>query len=259
MSVCKSSSVTFLRYLGALFLAGALFFFSLPFILSILSLRLISALFSWDARDQAHGLCMFWARLLFRFIPFWRLEMEGLERLPQGPFVLIANHRSALDVLALAHLKLSFRWLAKASIFRFPLLGWALSWVGYVPVERGDAPSGRRALRLCAEHLRGGRSMLFFPEGTRSLGAIKAFKVGAFKLALEAKVPLVPVLLRGTEELLPKGSLVPRRGRVQLKVLDPIFPREGEEPQELAQRAHAHFVRDLSCFGNESTGSDRYS
>jgi 1-acyl-sn-glycerol-3-phosphate acyltransferase len=165
-----------------------------------------------------------WARRLARGIGMevhtygsWNLD-------PVGSYVLMANHRSVLDipalVLAMPHTP---GFLAKAELAGIPLFGRAMQVGGHVFVERKGGARALQAMREAAEAIGRGRPIVIFPEGTRSpTRALLPFKKGAFVLAKQARVPIVPVGLRGTETILPKGGRVMQPGRVEVHVGAPI-------------------------------------
>lgn len=143
-------------------------------------------------------------RVLARINP-WNLEISGLQNLRAGQvYVIVSNHQSLADIPVIAHLNVDTKWLAKAELFRLPVLGWMLRMAGDVPVERSDRSKSARALLKCARYLRQGCSMVFFPEGTRSLdGKVLPFNEGPFQLAIREKVPILPVVVEGSGNALP--------------------------------------------------------
>lgn len=164
-------------------------------------------------------------KALVKVNPLWRVHVEGKERLREGgPFVLVVNHQSFADLIAMCFLDHPTKYLGKASVFDVPVFGWALRIAGEVPVVRGNRDSGRAALDRLGTWLDRGVSVALFPEGTRTeTGEIGPFKVGAFKLAIAHRRPVVPVVLSGARDLLPKGSLVfEGRADVRVRVLEPI-------------------------------------
>jgi 1-acyl-sn-glycerol-3-phosphate acyltransferase len=172
-------------------------------------------------RNLLHHLATGWAKSIIFFNPWWKFVIAGAENLPADdvPVVYVANHQSQADILVVYLISRQFRWLAKESLFKVPFLGWAMSAAGYVPVKRGDRRSHSECMRRSAEHLKAGTSMLFFPEGTRSKdGKLQPFKGGAFKLAKESNVPLIPITVEGAAELLPKGSLIPSVAIVKITI-----------------------------------------
>jgi 1-acyl-sn-glycerol-3-phosphate acyltransferase len=175
-----------------------------------------------------HKIASFWGRTIIKMMPGWKIEVTGLENLPtEGEaVVIVANHESMSDIWAMYYLGIQFRWLSKDSVFKIPMVGHAMKWAGYIPITRGNKGSHIEAMRQSADRLNKGIPMFFFPEGTRSEdGVIKEFKVGAFKLARDAKVSVLPIAIHGAAALMRKGSSHPSmRAVVRLKVLPKIPP-----------------------------------
>ncbi len=169
-----------------------------------------------------------WGRVLFHLTPGWRIEVLGRENLPKEgarPAVMVSNHESMTDIFAMYFLDVQFRWLSKEEIFHIPVVGPMMGWCDYVPVLRGNKDSHALALEASADRLRKGFSMFFFPEGTRSDdGKVGPFKTGAFKVARDVQAPVIPIVIQGARDLMPKGAKVPGRARVTIKVLPPIPP-----------------------------------
>lgn len=171
------------------------------------------------------------ARLGIRLLLFFsgvRVEVEGRERLPAaGGVVYMANHQSYLDppiLLAVLPGQLSF--LAKAELFRVPLLGLVLRAGGLIPIDRRDRAGAEAGIARAAAAVRAGRPLLIFPEGTRSRdGRLLPLKKGPFYLAEQAQAPIVCVRLQGTAALMPPSDWRIRPGTVRLRVAPPIeFP-----------------------------------
>jgi 1-acyl-sn-glycerol-3-phosphate acyltransferase len=152
----------------------------------------------------------------------WRLRLEGSWP-GKGPYVVVANHQSMLDILLVSRVPREMKWMAKESLFKLPWLGWMFVLSGDIPVRRGDAESGSAALRKAKEYLARGMNVMIFPEGTRSrTGALGAFKSGAFRLAIEAGVPVLPIAVTGTAAGYPKGSPWVRPCRGTARMLAPV-------------------------------------
>lgn len=138
----------------------------------------------------------------------WRIRISG-ETIsdPRRPYVVVSNHQSLADIPVLSNLPWEMKWVAKAELFRVPFVGWMMSLSGDIPVERGTAVSGAKALVKARQYLRERCSVIFFPEGTRSPdGRVSEFSEGAFRLAIKEKLPILPLALDGTERALPKNS-----------------------------------------------------
>ena len=214
-----------LASLGGWVLIGALTL--LFFLAGFLIFLPLSLIFERWSGGFLHGVSQSWARSIARLLPFWEIRVEGLERIRKaGPYIVVSNHQSLLDIMVvLARLPLHFKFIAKKELFWIPFLGWHLALARYIPLKRGDAASGRACLEKARSWLRQGVSVLFFPEGTRSPdGEIHEFKPGAFKLALEEKVDLLPLVITGTRNVIPKHAWYVRKKSVLgLHVQEPLF------------------------------------
>lgn len=174
------------------------------------------------------------------------VRFEGAEHLRAegrraGPYLFMANHTSALDILCIAPaLPDNNRWLAKESLKWVPFFGWAMvATGGCIFIDRGDHEKARASLRRAAEKIQRGLCVVVFPEGTRSKdGALMDFKKGPFHLAAAARVPIVPVAIKGTSALLPPGSLGIQSGEVLVRFGEPIAIPEGAAPAEISAMVH---------------------
>jgi 1-acyl-sn-glycerol-3-phosphate acyltransferase len=169
-----------------------------------------------------------WCRLIAWSI-FARIRVFGTENVNADQnYVYMANHSSLIDIPALfAYLPYQFRIMAKKELFYVPFMGWHLWTAGNFPIDRSDPRKTAKSLRGVIDGVRGGKSLAVFPEGTRTPdGRLQEFKQGAFKIAVRAGVPIVPVSIRGTFRLLPKTTLAPRPGRVDVIIGKPINTRE---------------------------------
>lgn len=168
-----------------------------------------------------------WAQAVYAVNPLWSLTVEGREHLPwRGAAVLVSNHESLADILMLFGLYRPFKWVSKASVFNVPLVGWNMRLNGYVSLVRGQRESIVRMMADCRRWLERGVPVLLFPEGTRSPdGEVKAFKDGAFRLAIDEGCPVIPIAITGTANLLPKHGLVlETKGHCHVRVLEPVSP-----------------------------------
>ena len=180
-----------------------------------------------------------WATFYIAINPLWKLRVQGREHLPwRGPAVIVANHASLIDILVLFGLFRPFKWISKASIFKLPFVGWNMHLNGYVPLVRGDRESVIAMLAKCSTLLGKGNPVLFFPEGTRtSDGKLRPFKDGAFELAVQHGVPVIPVAVHGTGRALPKhGMVLKEHVDARVDVLPPIAP-DGKTVAELRDEA----------------------
>jgi 1-acyl-sn-glycerol-3-phosphate acyltransferase len=157
-------------------------------------------------------------------------ETRGLDRIdPSAPYVFMSNHVSHIDSPALAvSIPHPMHWVFKKELSKIPVFGWVLLSLGQIMVDRKDASQARGALHDAAMQLAGNNSILIYPEGTRSKdGRLQPFKKGGFFIAVRAGLPIVPVRVSGSHEILPSGSLQVRPGHVVVALFDPS-PPEGQ-------------------------------
>lgn len=203
----------------------------------------------WDKKRRLlHAYTSLWGSHYLAWAPFAGVRVHGRDRVEgRGPCVFVSNHLSMVDILAVFALRLPFLWVSKIENFYVPFLGWNMALNGYVPLRRGHLPSILRMLRTCNAKLRAGHSLFVFPEGTRSPdGELKAFHRGAFWIAARNGVPIVPVVISGTERVLAKRSfrIVPQLVNVQ--ILDPVDPASvGYDSHRLRDLVHARMAAEL--------------
>jgi 1-acyl-sn-glycerol-3-phosphate acyltransferase len=180
----------------------------------------------------------------------WRVHISGLENLEPGKtYVIVINHQSLADVPLVAHLVVDAKWVAKAELFRLPALGWMLRMSGDIPVERADSRKAAKALLQSVRYLRKGCSVLFFPEGTRSPdGEVLPFNDGPFQLAVRENVPVLPVVVEGSGNALPRNTWI--FGGVldvHLRVLEavPIDGRTAKQSGELRDTVRQKIIDEL--------------
>lgn len=156
--------------------------------------------------------------------PLWTFHTSG--QLPENkrhPYVMVSNHESFVDMLLISHLKIEMKWLGKKSLFRIPLAGWMMRMSGDVSLVRGDRESSSAALEQCKVWLDRRVSVMIFPEGTRSTtGELRAFKDGAFRLAIQTGTPILPLALHGTDTALRKHDWRMGDSNAEVHVLAPI-------------------------------------
>jgi 1-acyl-sn-glycerol-3-phosphate acyltransferase len=165
--------------------------------------------------------------IFVKIMPIWKIRTKGRRKTVKGtPYVLISNHQSILDILLINSLRYRFKWISKIENIKVPILGWYLLMADYIIIDRGNEESKEEMMEKSYQCLKRGTSIMMFPEGTRSVdGEIRFFKSGAFQLAINAKVPILPILIDGSGEVLPKHGLVFTIGhRIKIKVFDPVFP-----------------------------------
>ncbi len=174
----------------------------------------------------------YWAGLFFRQVavvtatlnPLWRFRVTGtMPANPRNPYVVVSNHESFVDILLISHLPWEMKWLSKVEILRIPVLGWDMWLAGDVPVERGTTRSAVKAMQRCRDFLGQRVSVVIFPEGTRSAtGHMQPFKDGAFRLAIDSGVPILPLAVHGTRTALPKHGWRIGRSEAEVCVLEPV-------------------------------------
>ena len=216
--------------------------------------------FWWDRRRvAAHYMGTFWAWHYQSLIPFWKLRLEGREKIPfRRPVVLVSNHRSLVDILALYKLRRPFKWTSKAENFKLPFVGMVLSLTRSIRIRRESARSGHQFLAQAEEEMRKGSSILIFPEGTRSAGpAMRPFKEGAFLLAKKMGSGIIPIVLTGTEKTFDRGSWILKgKAEIRIRVLDEIGPEvvERMEIRELMVLVRERMEEGLRHLENIETG-----
>jgi 1-acyl-sn-glycerol-3-phosphate acyltransferase len=180
--------------------------------------------------ELANRIARLWASISLK-VSGITVRLEGTENIGHPPYLLMANHQSALDIsVLLAGLPLSFRFIAKRELFLIPFFGWAIKKAGYISIDRENPREALKAIEEAVRKISGGTTVLIFPEGTRSKdGNLLPFMKGAFSLASRAEVPILPLAIRGSYALDPSGSIlsVPKhKGTVTLRLGAPI-PVEG--------------------------------
>lgn len=202
--------------------------------------------------SRIHKIATIWARSILALMPGWLIRVEGREHLPDSntACVIVANHESATDILAMYYVGMQFRWLAKKEVFRVPFMGSSMKWAGYVSIDRADRDSSRKALETSTAWIKRSIPMFFFPEGTRSTsGHVGKFKFGAFKLAYDTQVPVLPICIKGAGRLMEKGRGRPQAATVFVRILPTMTIYPGESVEEFTQR-----VRDEIKFHHERLG-----
>lgn len=176
-------------------------------------------------RSLLHLYTCLWGSMYTWIVPSWRIRITGRENFKKAePYIIVSNHQSQLDILVACRIFRHFKWVSKAEIFRIPFIGWMMRFNRYVALTRGDRDSAEKMMADCEERLREDSPVFFFPEGTRSAtGKVKIFKPGPFMLAHKLKLSLLPVVITGTGEALPKYSLtLDGTKHISLKILPEI-------------------------------------
>lgn len=156
-----------------------------------------------------HLFSCFWASVYIWTMPAWRITASGRNKVDwRKTYMVVSNHQSQLDILAAFTLFFPYKWVSKSEVFRLPFIGWNMVMNRYIPLRRGDKESIAEMMAACEKTLKEGSSVYFFPEGTRSFdGHLRPFKPGAFVLAHQLKLPILPIAINGTRKALPKYSL----------------------------------------------------
>lgn len=192
-------------------------------------------------RKFTHAYACAWASQFMAVAQLWKVRIEHRERLPKDKAaVLVANHQSSVDIMVLFALNRPFRWVAKASLFAVPFLGWTMWMARYVPIRRGQRESRQKMMQRCLDLLAQDTPIAIFPEGTRSTQSeMRPFKRGAFILACQAEVPVIPIVIHGTRNALPRNALVLASQEVcrpVVHVLEPVHPHAFDhDPRLLMQ------------------------
>ncbi len=187
------------------------------------SLVIITYLFDRSGRT-GHGVARLWAKVIV-WASGVKVKFEGLEHVRgEGPYLFMSNHQGAYDIFALeGHLPFHFKWLAKKELFYIPVLGWAMAAAGYISIDREGTRKTVEAMNEAARKIQEGMSVVVFPEGSRSPdGSIQPFKKGGFTLAIKSKVPIIPISITGSREIMPKGKLAASPGEIRIRIDHPI-------------------------------------
>jgi len=231
-----------------------LFVFSTSLLFFIIALVLWLLTYPVDRRLRLlHRFTCFWASLYIWIFPPWDVTVQGREKIDQeGTYIIVSNHQSLVDILVAFMLFTHFKWVSKSNLFQIPLIGWNMSLNRYVKLERGNKGSIRKMYNACEKHLKEGSSVYIFPEGTRSLtGEMREFKDGAFVLAKRLNVPILPLIIHGSKDAVPKNSLnFHGSTKVVLEVLEPIPTTEFGDltARELAQQVKSKIQKGLEDF-----------
>lgn len=191
---------------------------------------------------------VYWGKILTWLVPV-RVEMEGLDQIDTNQsYVVVANHQSQLDIpVVYGYSGLDLRWVAKAEVGRIPFVAAGCRAIGHIFIDRSNPEQARAAINKAVERLKPGTGLMFFPEGTRSRsGDLLPFKKGAFRVAIDQQMPVLPVTVIGTRDILPSDSLRLRPGRVRVQLHEPIST-EGMKTEDLGTlRRRVHGIIENS-------------
>jgi 1-acyl-sn-glycerol-3-phosphate acyltransferase len=180
-----------------------------------------------------------------------RVEVKGLEMTdPKQTYIFTPNHQSFIEVpLLVTFLKRNLAYLAKKELFKYPIWKQGIKLIGVVPVDRSNTQAAVESARLATENLRRGKSYAIYPEGTRSRdGRLLPFKKGAFMMAIDAGVSIVPVSISGSTKIMPKGEIKIFPSTVRITVHEPISTSgySKENISELIKETRAKVISALS-------------
>lgn len=202
------------------------------------------------SRSLLHRYTCWWAALYLRCLPGCRIQVEGREKLqPHTPYVLVVNHQSMADIMALSALGVAFKWVSKKEAFRVPFIGWNMYLNGYVSVDRGNLRKVARTMERCRLWLKRGVPLMMFPEGHRSrTGEMQKFHNGSFKLAAESGCAVVPIVVDGTVSLFRGFRVAAFPGRIRIRVLDPVTLAEaGGKVDQFRDRVAERMQQELAA------------
>ncbi|MGD0277894.1 MAG: lysophospholipid acyltransferase family protein [Smithella sp.] len=203
-----------------------------------------------DADNKIHKVAHLWAKILLS-ICNTKVKVIGEENILRGkPQIFMSNHQSDFDILiSLAYIPVQFRWIAKKELFSIPVFGAAMRSAGYIEIDRNNREKALQSIDEAALRIRKGKSIMTFPEGTRSRdGEIKPFKHGIFYLAIKSGVPVVPVSIIGSGQIMSKRSLRIKPGQIKLIIGKPIEVKnfDIEKRYELIEMVRNEMIKNYN-------------
>ena len=188
--------------------------------------------------------------------PLWKFTVSGtIPSDPRRPYMVVANHESFVDILLIAHLPFEMKWLAKSDFFGFPVIGWMMRMAGDIRLVRSDRGSRGDALTAMRQRLADHVSVMVFPEGTRSAsGELGEFRDGAFAVAVEAGVPILPLAVIGTRDALVKHDWRFGSSHAEVRVLEPVEVGPGTDVAGLREQVRATIAAALEQLRAERGG-----
>ena len=229
----------------------------------VVSIIVLGVTYPFDnSRRWVHECSRYICKWLFGIPPRMKRTIDGVENIdPSKAYVMVMNHNSGIDIFAAYKIPLNFRWVSKREVFRVPFMGPLLTIHGDIPIERGNPSEAMaKVLSLGKLWLGRGASVAIFPEGTRSkTGEINRFKMGAFNLAKEANVEILPIVMTGTNKMFRKGWLVNWTNHVAIRVMKPIPVEEiaATDVKEMAQKVREQMVDELAKLRKEVAAEKR--
>ncbi len=232
--------------------------FLLPFIalftvFTAISMAVVSVLGKPEAASRIFG--PYWGRAICHLTPV-SVEISGTENLDKNQsYVIAANHQSQYDIFIIyGWLKTDFKWVAKQELRKLPFVGFALDKMGHIFIDRSNRQEAIHSLDAARNKIRNGISVLFFPEGTRTkTGEMGAFKKGAFKMTLDLDLPVLPVSIIGTRDIMPTKSFYIRPGKVKMIIHPAIeiepYKNDGNEVIKLMTETRAVIANSIKNEG----------
>ena len=213
---------------------------------------------SWFDRRLAiiHWITCFWVSIYTWLSPLWKVSIKGRENIDKKKAYIIAcNHQSLLDIPIIYRAFLHFKWVAKASLFKVPIIGWNMWLCNHIMIERTNSTSQRKMFKQCLKHIHRGSSIFIFPEGTRSRnGQLLPFKEGAFLIALKEKIDIVPMVIDGSYKAFPEKGLTPQgKQALKLHILPPVSYEsfKGMKIRQLSEHIHSIIATELEQMRNQ--------
>lgn len=208
---------------------------------------LITIIGSWLGGERVMGYwpAHIWARLC-TWLALVNVEVKGRDNIdPSVSYVFVANHQGAFDIFTIyGFLCHNFKWMMKIGLRKFPVVGAACQAAGHIFVDNSSPAAIKRTMAKAEKTLRNGMSVVVFPEGSRSrTGKMGRFHTGAFQLAMEFQLPVVPMTVDGAYRVLPRGSWLPRPGRITLTIHKPIAPPADEADRRRVMEDSAEAIR----------------
>lgn len=216
-------------------------------------------------RDRPYGIYDWiprtWSRILLK-VAGAHVVVHGDPRATTDPYVFVANHMSWFDVMTLASVLPRYKFVGKAELFRVPVFGPAIRALGMIGLDRANNKAAFESYKIAGERIRDGNSVVVYPEGTRgSEYPLREFKKGPFVLAIASQVPILPVLVHGTREVMPRGALSVSPARIDVHLLEPV-PTAGltyDDRESLSNAVRARMAEALEKLYNISSPPNRPS
>lgn len=199
-------------------------------------------------RSLGYYIPKWWARI-FCLLTLVKVEVRGRDKISKGQsYVFVANHQGAYDIFSIyGYLGHNFRWMMKKSLERIPFVGYSCKVSGHIFVDNSSPTAIRNTMETAEKRLAGGMSVVVFPEGARTLdGKMHRFKRGAYVLATEFNLPVVPITIDGAYKVMPRTAKLPRPGRIILTIHNPIVAgADGHDLAELMEQSRAAIASAL--------------